>query len=174
MDRMIQNLPTLKTSFLCVRVIFSKIKKVCSRNSILCWQIHNPTLCLFMNTLSLSLRDGLPVEVVDISEYTPSLFVICSEDGNKVEDDDPATPAAPGTPAAAAPADSPSMSAAGAKFLPFPTSSDLNTRVRRIISAYQKMSRRRAEAAAAAQERVCHVLIIATGYTHPRYTYIDD
>lgn len=115
--------------------------------------------------------------MVDISEYAPSLFVICSEDGNKVEDDDPATPAAPGTPAAAAPADSPSMSAAGAagaKFLPFPTSSDLNTRVRRIISAYQKMSRRRAEAAAAAQERVCHVLIIATNYTHPRYTYIDD
>ena len=114
---------------------------------------------------------------MDISEYTPSLFFICSEDGNKVEDDDPATPAAPGTPAAAAPADSPSMSAAGAagaKFLPFPTSSDLNTRVRRIISAYQKMSRRRAEAAAAAQERVCHVLIIATGYTHPRYTYLDD
>lgn len=115
---------------------------------------------------------------MDISEYTPSLLVICSEDGNKVEDDDPATPAAPGTPAAAAPADSPSMSAAagaaGAKFLPFPTSSDLNTRVRRIISAYQKMSRRRAEAAAAAQERVCHVLIIATDYTHPRYTYIDD
>ena len=115
--------------------------------------------------------------MVDISEYTPSLFVICSEDGNKVEDDDPATPAAPGTPAAVAPADSPSVSAAGAagaKFLPFPTSSDLNTRVRRIISAYQKMSRRRAEAAAAAQERVCHVLIIATDYTHPRYTYIDD
>lgn len=84
-----------------------------------------------------------------------------SEDGNKMDDDDPATPAGPGTPAAAS-GDSPSVTgnAAGTtKYLPFPSSSDLNTRVRRIISAYQKMSRRRAEAAVAALERVCQMVV---------------
>lgn len=50
--------------------------------------------------------------------------------------------------------DASSTPASATQHLPFPSSSDLNTRIRRIITTYQKLSRRRSEAAAAALERV--------------------
>lgn len=94
--------------------------------------------------------------------YSNIGICLYSDDADKLEEvlneEDPATPGGtraetpsgtPGGSATALPEDS-----SVAKYLPFPSSSDLNTRIRRIITAYQKISRRKAEAAAAALEKV--------------------
>lgn len=73
-----------------------------------------------------------------------------SDEGDKLDDtlneDSPATPAA---------GDNQSETTT-AQYLPFPSSCDLNTRFRRLISAYQKYNKKRQEAEAAAAERVSH------------------
>ena len=92
----------------------------------------------------------------------------CSDDGDKMDeptnDEDPATPAAVNSTTDVTPPSDDASSAT--KQLPFPSSSDLNTRLRRIISTYQKMSRKKAEAAAAAKERVCSSLAIYGSVCH--------
>ncbi|XP_067933470.1 chromodomain-helicase-DNA-binding protein 8-like [Watersipora subatra] len=80
------------------------------------------------------------------------------DDGDKLDeagnDEDPATPAASTpVPSGTETKTAGEEQSAANKFLPFPSSSDLNTRIRRIVSTFQKMSRRKAEAAAASREK---------------------